>query len=189
MTWWRKSPSSGMLGNDVVCLRHFGQHHRTRQARYRRKVYTARELGWLDRLPPSQADAIAWAMKESAYKAYFRLRPQPLMSPKRFEIMALSPVDSSYEGKVQTPVGPFDMVVELTADYVHAVATQPGFPLRFQSDVVRATDAWQVLVRRRGVPVTIRKDAHGIPNLYEGNRRFPLSMSHDHGWLAFVVGC
>lgn len=177
-----------MIGNDVIAIAKLKQLIGTRKQRYYDKVYTEQEVRMIKTLDKPNVEGFFWALKESAYKAYFRIRSEQIISPKQFEVIALD----SNQAEVKTPVGIMNVYVKETSQYIHAIAQESSaqitdkvfhFKGNFSNSVVNhiATD---LAISRD--EVEIHKDKDNVPTLRLKNDLYLLSLSHDYNWGAYT---
>ena len=89
------------LGNDVISIVHLVERTEDRKQRYFNKTYTENEIRIIKTLSKQHVEGFFWALKESAYKAYFRVIPKVIMSPKQFEVLTFDEKGAT----VKTPAG------------------------------------------------------------------------------------
>jgi phosphopantetheinyl transferase (holo-ACP synthase) len=115
------------VGNDIVDLTAPGNLGKGRDGRLCNRVLTLEERVLIDRT--GRPDTLLWALwaaKEAAYKAISRDDPAVCSIPRQYRVFlgARQAVGTaaSLAGKVITPRGELALRVELTADWVHALA-------------------------------------------------------------------
>jgi len=107
-----------MIGNDIVDLsdpetRRGGQH-----PRFDERVFAVSERAAIARSSdPHRTRWALWAVKESAYKAWRRIRPETVFSPRRFVV----DLDPQGNGSVTHRNRRASARVETAGDCVHAV--------------------------------------------------------------------
>jgi hypothetical protein len=115
------------LGNDIVDLDAPGNPGRSRDSRFLERVFTAEERCLIERA--GRPDALVWglwAAKEAAYKAVSREDPAVCAIPRRYPVsleggdVPGAPVRLA--GSVLTPRGSLALAVEVTDQWVHALA-------------------------------------------------------------------
>jgi phosphopantetheinyl transferase (holo-ACP synthase) len=130
-----------------------------------------------------------WALKESAYKAYFRVRSEQIISPRQFEVITLE----NHQAKVKTPVGIMDVYVEETSQYIHAIAQES--PAQIVYEVFHfeegnfSNNVMNHIANDLGISINeveIHKDTNNVPILKLQNKLYLLSLSHDYNWGAYT---
>jgi phosphopantetheinyl transferase (holo-ACP synthase) len=196
------------IGNDVVSIAHLIQRSGERKQRYYKKTYTEKEIRLIETLNMKHVEGFFWALKESAYKAYFRILPEQIVSPKKFEVIS---IDGS-NAKVQTPVGLMNSIIEVDHNYIHVITSQPpSYSLRgssplekegrgIESSFVTLSQVFQFdsefhqevktrIAEEQNVSakeIEISKDEYNVPTLKVKNQLYLLSLSHDCNWGAYA---
>lgn len=179
------------IGNDIVSIAHLNLHEGNRTQRYLNKTYTDKEIRLIKALKMQYMEGCFWALKESAYKAYFRIIPKVIVSPKQFEVL-------TFDGKkatVKTPAGIFHSKVDFSEEYIHAIsfAIENGvnevqycvFPFKenFHQEVIERISKEQNCTVDQ---VQVSKDENNVPTLKQRNQHYLLSLSHDYNWGAYA---
>ncbi|MBL4653498.1 MAG: 4'-phosphopantetheinyl transferase superfamily protein [Flavobacteriales bacterium] len=191
------------LGNDVISIAHLIERTGDRKQRYYEKTYTENEIRLIETLNMKYVEGFFWALKESAYKAYFRINPKQIVSPKKFEVLAFDGVKAT----VKTPVGIMDSVVEANENYIHGVTFQSPLPpfQKGNSPLAKGVGGVESIVFQFGKnfhqevktiiakklhcnieEVEIIKDKNNVPTLKVENQHYLLSLSHDYNWGAYA---
>ncbi len=201
-----------LVGNDVVDLHDPESQPGALHARFDARVFTSVEREALKIFAPSSASQhelrwTLWAAKESAYKVAKKIDPAVRFLPRDFVVRWIA------EGRavVLHETGPFDVQLERTDEWVHAVAIRSAAsapstcspthrpvgggverleapradPSRRVRDLVcEALGSWMNLP-----PGQIQITAHrGIPIALRRNRRLPvdLTLSHHGRFVAWA---
>lgn len=199
------SLASFPIGNDLVDLTRLSSRARQLDPAYLHKVCTSSERKQIHTsLDPVRSLAMHWAIKEAAYKVYVQQTRLRFFRPKAFEVMGFQ---SANTGQVHTPFGQLLFSIQEGSSYVHAICMYPpGVHQKWISKVIplvkkpkpvqsnalkkRAKKQLAAVLDIPLTSLTIRSDKQGIPSLYEGPTRIPLSLSfsHDGGWGAYAFG-
>ncbi|MBL4624317.1 MAG: 4'-phosphopantetheinyl transferase superfamily protein [Flavobacteriales bacterium] len=192
-----------MIGNDVISIAHLIKRTGDRKQRYYEKTYTENEIRLIETLNMMYVEGFFWALKESAYKAYFRVIPKQIVSPKQFVVLSFD----GNKATVNTPAGIMHSVVEFNEGYIHVVASQspqtssPGGSFPFEKGVgglefstFRIKENFQEEVKSKIAAVQscaledveITKDKNNVPTLKVENQHCLLSLSHDYHWGAYA---
>jgi len=118
------------VGNDVVDLRHPLNHPDTIHPRFDSRVFSEREIALL--AASGQAHRTRWSLwaaKESAFKALRKLDPQVRFIPRDFAVHL-----NGERADVDHRLGRFDVWLDQTDHWVHAVASQSGEKPDFRLD-------------------------------------------------------
>ena len=196
-----------MIGNDIISVAHLTKRTGDRKQRYYKKTYTENEIRLIETLNTPHVEGFFWALKESAYKACFRIESKVIVSPKKFEVLTF---DVAY-ATVHTPVGIMDCVVEATEDYIYAVSQslqlpsqRERFPLvnspfergarGIETNVFQIKENFHLEVKNKIAveqncsvkDIKIIKDKNNVPTLKVKNSNYLLSLSHDYNWGAYA---
>jgi phosphopantetheinyl transferase (holo-ACP synthase) len=127
------------VGNDIVDLLHPHAQGKSKNTRFRKRIFLPEEESLL--LADSQPDAMLWALwagKEAAYKAIQKdqldIASLPLLYKVQFDrteartgttepAVALLPGERRLLGTVATPRGNIYLETLITSSYVHSIAT------------------------------------------------------------------
>ena len=192
-----------LVGNDIVDLHDPESRPEALHAGFDARVFTSGEREALSASPcPHSLRWTLWAAKESAYKLAKKLDPKVRFLWRKFSV---SRIGESRRGAgrmlvdfLDGPVGPFDVRVDLTDDYVHAVATLAG-PNGSDHHCARAgierlkttesdpsrtvRDAARIAIASRAElpPEQVRIGARrGVPVALWRNRSLPVDLSLSH---------
>ena len=198
-----------LVGNDVVDLRDAESRPESLHARFDGRVFTPCELLVLNASTfPDSLRWTLWAAKESAYKVAKKLDPTVRFIPRNFVVRGIA------EGRVVPgrvlvahEVGSFDVLLDRTREWVHAVATlaaenAPPPQARFCSEIERLESpradpsrfVRELACTALGSAMTCPPGqvrvaaARGIPVAVLRDRRLPvdLSLSHHGRFVAWV---
>jgi len=118
------------VGNDVVDIRHPLCQPDTIHPRFDTRVFTASEIALLAASTQVHRTRWSlWAAKESVFKACRKLDSQVRFFPRDFEIRL-----SDERAEVTHRLGRFDVWLDRTDDWVHALASQTGEMPDFRLD-------------------------------------------------------
>ena len=123
------------VGNDIVDLLHPHAQGKSRDTRFRKRIFLPEEESLL--LADRQPEAMLWALwtgKEAAYKAIQKdqldIASRPLLYKVQFDrteamepAAALLPGERRLLGTVVTPRGNINLDTLITSSYVHSIAT------------------------------------------------------------------
>lgn len=110
-----------MIGNDVIDLQKVSPHSKIDHPRWQTKVLTPSEIEQLP-LFPNLRHALwsFWALKESAYKIFFKKTAFKGFIPKKLICTFSSP----FQAEVRTPAGLFWGRIHRCSSYLHAVVVE-----------------------------------------------------------------
>ncbi len=194
-----------MIGNDIVDLKAAASRTLAKDFRRINKILTLQEIQQFKALKePHYGFWAFWALKESAYKAYYKIRQERKFIPKKFSCNLKIISSTKIKAQIESPVGELSGKVFVTPYYLHAiVAFSPdelaevyfgttGFTILdylVQSVDVRTSlfSAFENLQVFPGLELAIRKD-QGIPRIYHQNKVLPIdvSLSHHQHWGAWA---
>ena len=118
------------VGNDVVDIRHPLCQPDAIHPRFDTRVFSSRESAQLATSTlVHQTRWTLWAAKESAFKACRKLDSQVRFFPRDFEVRL-----SGERARVTHSLGHFDVWLDRTDDWVHALASQTGEKPDFRID-------------------------------------------------------
>lgn len=127
------------VGNDIVDLLHPHAQGKSKNTRFRKRVFLPEEESLL--LADRQPEAMLWALwtgKEAAYKAIQKDQWDIASTPRLYKVAferiedraeALAPLEESLPGErrllgtVATPRGNINLATLITASYAHSIAT------------------------------------------------------------------
>ena len=193
-----------LVGNDVVDLSDAESRPEALHARFDARVFTSDEWTALSAsASPYTLRWTLWAAKESAYKVAKKIDPAARFFPRDFLVRRIG----EERAEVTYETGPFDVRLDRTDEWVHAVATLPAAnilsthrPVSAGVERLEALGtgpsrkvrelACAALGARMNLPpgqVQIRSE-RGIPFFLFQNRRLPvdLSLSHHGRFLAWA---
>lgn len=115
------------VGNDVIDLAASGNPGKNADDRFRNRVFTDDEQTLISGAArPDTLLWTLWAAKEAAFKAVRRNHPGIHSIPRQYRVILdtdhTSGTETSLAGKVVTPIGNLALRIELTAEWVHALA-------------------------------------------------------------------
>lgn len=182
-----------MIGNDVISLKHLLKRDVKRQNRYNEKVFTIAEQQLILNNYFINIESLFWGFKESAYKAYFRISPIKIVSPKAFEVVAIRSIGEKFQGEVKTPVGNFYTMGYMNSSHISTFADQKKGTKLIHETFSFSGSFYPLLLskikKKLKTPFTIEliKDKHSVPSIYWKGKVLPLSISHDYNIGAYCL--
>ena len=210
------------VGNDIVDLREPGNLGKSLDGRFLARIFTNDERELIMRA--ASPDGLLWALwasKEAAYKAISRDNPGVSSIPRRYSVCFDEEIISETQGamtgpfcrrngRVATPLGDVALRIDVTPEYVHALAAgdKGDFPHIFEradaiSDgrdgtfdpsVVVRNRLLQEIARRLGCSIdalSVLKDptGPGAPRVLLRGELLTagVSLSHDGRFAAFAL--
>jgi phosphopantetheinyl transferase (holo-ACP synthase) len=176
------------VGNDVVDLGDPENQPEAIHPRWDSRVFTPQELDTLAAAPSLHRTRwMLWAAKESAFKAAMKMDPGLAFFPRAFAVELLD--DAS--ARVVHEVGRFQVRLDVTVEYAHAVATPEGSP-QASSRVRRLQDGGSPSRQVREMarlaigssmdvePSDIEVSVAGVPVVSQGGVALALDLSLSH---------
>ena len=152
-----------MIGNDIIDLNYARRTSKTSHPRWADKVLTANEKDQLH-LFPSLTTALwtFWALKESAYKIFYKKTGQRLFIPKKFQASLIQIQPNFLEACIESPFGKWYGQVQISSDTVHAlVLTRKKFfqQLIYQTTPLKqTTSSHQSSETRKGMTFAVQSE-------------------------------
>ncbi len=194
-----------MIGNDIVDLNYARHTSKASHPRWAEKVLTAQEKEQL-KLFPSPASALwsFWALKESAYKIFYKKTGKRLFIPKKFQSSLTHIQPDFLEACIESPLGKWYGQVQISSDTVHALAvTQKKLfqQITYQTTQLKqTTSSHQSSETRKSLCLKLQQQCRlpaeefriesprYFPQVFVKNKLLPIdvSMSHHHQWGAFA---
>lgn len=187
-----------MIGNDIVDLSISPISTGARHRRFLNKVFTKQEIELIDN---SNHRAVTiwtlWSIKESVYKAIVRKERLIRYAPKSIECIMLNHVDDhSSTASVDYQGQRFSASTKITGACIHTIAVDEpvtmgqvysaSFDLSYSDDPASCLDD-ELIKALHGshcqplVPIEIRRDDLGIPQVYRGEEELALLSLSRHG--------
>lgn len=194
-----------MIGNDIIdlnCARRMSKIH---HPNWKEKVLTTQEKKQIMAYPSIESGLWSfWALKESAYKIFFKKTGQRLFIPKKFRCTLAQIQSNQIHALIDSPIGPCYGRVQLFPDHIIALAsTQKSF---------LSTTIWQKIAFQRTAHAHQSHDIRAgliqclhlewnfpikdlsiqspsrFPQVFFKNKVLPVdvSLSHHHKWGAFA---
>lgn len=115
-----------MIGTDIIDWEKIKANPKASNERYVKKVLTDKEQIFFENSSdPERFLWSCWALKEAAYKAWFKLNHLRFFAPKKYEC-SVKHYNNSSNSIVNTPFGKCYGIVNHTDEYVHAtISIQP----------------------------------------------------------------
>jgi hypothetical protein len=194
-----------MIGNDIIDLSYARQSSNIHHPRWPDKVLTQQEKEQIHYFPSLEiALWTFWALKESAYKIFYKKTGRRLFIPKKFQATLIQIQPNLIQGTINSPLGKWHGRVQVWSESIHAlVVTQKSFfPLiqwqklsfdeytaTHQSNTIRK-NLRLALQEQQQLPckdLCIKSPRH-FPQVFFKNKLLPIdvSMSHHHQWGAYA---
>lgn len=170
-----------MIGNDLVYLPDWPRREGSRLGRFRRKIYTAREMDWIEKaVNPYRMEALLWAAKEATYKAHLKVTRQRTFAPKKLKT---SNVEGSREPKLLMQVDDmqYRVCTEVKDAYLYALAMPVDEIEAVQTFRIETNEEQPEQPLWKGIPIQIEKDDLGIPHGWWQGQSLDMSITHDGG--------
>ena len=191
------------VGNDLVDMTRLSPRARRLDKAYLNKVCTSLEQQEIcSAQDPVRRLAMYWGIKEAAYKVYVQQTGHRFFRPKVFEVHDFFTEEKGY---VSTPQGLLFFQIQQIPSYLHIICLPPlDSPIPWSSQIVPFTEiskqnqsytlkeeARGHLAEELGLPksaLSIRSNKYQVPEVYEGKRKLPVSISfsHDGNWGAYA---
>jgi phosphopantetheinyl transferase (holo-ACP synthase) len=194
-----------MIGNDIIDLTYSRQKSNVHHPRWADKVLMSSEKEQLSLFSDLELPLWTfWALKESAYKIFFRKTGKRLFIPKKFLCSFLDVKPDQIEAKVSCDLGEWSGLVQIYPDSLHAVVvTQKEYfsKLNWRRIPMSQTAAsWQSLEVREELKRAVShycqlpyqdlniQRLREFPQIFFKNKALPIdvSMSHHYHWGAFA---
>ena len=194
-----------MIGNDIIDLTYSGKKSNVHHPRWADKVLMSSEKEQLSLFSDLELPLWTfWALKESAYKIFFRKTGKRLFIPKKFLCSFLDIKPDYIEAKVSCDLGEWHGRVKIYPDCLHAVVvTQKDFfskliwrrvPMSQSAAASQSLEVREELKRAVGHFCQLPyqdlniQSPHKFPQVFCKNKALPMdvSMSHHHHWGAFA---
>lgn len=181
-----------MVGNDIVDLRFVPYYTKRRHIRFCQKVFSEEEQTIISN-STDQSEKLwhLWSMKESAYKLLSKKRPKSLFSPSKITCN----VKNESQGTIVIDNQAFHSRSKITRDYIYTLTHSEEIE-NIESNTIRIHDSsyqlqsklvYQNLVKKVAQVMnenpayfSIKKNTHGVPELYCGSQRLALDISITH---------
>jgi phosphopantetheinyl transferase (holo-ACP synthase) len=183
-----------MIGNDIVDLQLAKNQSNWQRKGFLEKQFTEQEQKTiLNSKNPFLQVWLFWSMKEAAYKCYVQEHQKRFFAPKKFKCKILS----NTEGIVQINSFNYSIKIILSDFYIHSLAVKNKnkkivselFFINKKSPQTKRTN--QCLLSYFPEEVKLHKNDLGVPFLYHGQKRLPVSISTSHhgdyGGFAFTL--
>lgn len=182
-----------MIGNDLVDLKLAAKQSNWQRKGFLDKLFTSKEQGYiLDSDDPFKTVWLLWSMKESAYKAYFQTHNDRFFSPKNLKCHLIL----KNKGTVLINNVLFFAESKINEEFIYTVAFSEKYNNSFLTDCFefdhqdfktqRSQTYQKVLAafaKELKLPIgllNIKKNAQGIPQLFQGEKLLKNSFSLTH---------
>ncbi|MFP2994542.1 4'-phosphopantetheinyl transferase superfamily protein [Spongiivirga sp. MCCC 1A20706] len=196
-----------MIGNDVVDFEQALIDGAYNRPRFLDKAFNLDEKNQiLDSIDSHKQACIFWAVKEAAYKSYFRETGNRFLNPKRIKLHL-----KHYQNKptVVVTIESSKYFVRINLNTNHVVATAQSInapPKSFYNQLIllpnerygvqsvyikeAVIDFFSAYLNRSKRYLKILKDKHGIPYLFvdDTKKEYLISLSHHGRRAAYLVG-
>jgi hypothetical protein len=204
------------IGNDIVDLSDTDNIGKSADSRFRQRVFTSDEQERIaSAADPDLMLWAIWAAKEAAYKIVNKSDLLAVFTPRRYSVfLPYGGQGSVRSGRVDTPLGPVVVRIDVTRDYLHCIGAtlRPGVLDHVIWDIERfsavddardhdlsmavrrlAGRRLSAMLNRPAMDIDIRRfnetDRWGPPAPYLGEQPLPfdLSLSHDGAFVACAM--
>ena len=187
-----------MIGNDIVDISLATVQSNWRRQGFLDKLFSTTEIDLIlnDEHPELMVWKL-WSMKESAYKADYRLRKIRRFNPKQ---LSCSMIDSEL-GKVSVGTSSYKTLTTSNSLFIHSIAIKNNFAGRFHHKIHKnkglmdSKQLYDLLLRHVALStdcevkeLLIRKTDASIPELYKNKNKLKTicSMSHHGNYGAYI---
>lgn len=184
-----------MLGNDIVDLNTAGKDSNWRRRGYLEKVFTSYEQNLIScSSNPDLLVWILWSIKESVYKAHFRIYQFREFAPKKIEITDIKIKEETAVAEAFYHNKKYYSKTAISDSFVHSIVLNE--PLKF-SEIKTAIfktgsrDYTSLLINKNLIDQSdiVEKTQDGIPNIVsrEEGVKIPISISHHGDFLGIII--
>lgn len=181
-----------MVGNDIVDLQLAKTQSNWQRKGFLEKQFTESEQKLIvNSKNPFLQVWLFWSMKEAAYKCYTQEYQKRFFAPLKFSCKILSET----KGVVEIASKKYYIIYLITIKYVCSIAQEKSskkivsniFSIDKNENQSKFTS--QKLMSLLNTEVELKKNALGIPYLYQNKKRIPLSVSFSHhgNYGAFAI--
>jgi phosphopantetheinyl transferase (holo-ACP synthase) len=191
-----------MIGNDLVDLKLASIQSNWQRKGFLDKLFTPKEQEYiLNSNNPFKTVWLLWSMKESAYKAYLQTHGNRFFSPKKLACSLLS----KNKGTVLIDNLLFFTESEINEHFIHSIAFSEKRDNKFLSNSFKFEDttfenqhqetsqkvlvAFAAILKLPLALLKIKKNAHGIPQLFQDKMllKYSFSLTHHGQFGAFSI--
>lgn len=184
-----------MLGNDIIDLNRANAESNWRRKGYFKKVFTLFEQELIKNSShPDLLVWILWSIKESVYKAHFRITQIWEFAPVKIEIKDINFTKQSAIGEVQYRNDKFFINTLIAGNFVHSIALTDNLNLAEMQILTIKTKSrdYDVILRDRKIinkAQSVIKTSDGIPNIVTDGEalKHPMSISHHGDYLGVII--
>lgn len=187
-----------MIGNDIVDITLAGTQSNWRRAGFLEKLFSKSEIDLVkrDKNPTAMVWRL-WSMKESAYKANYRLDKIRKFNPKQMECRLIE----DQLGEVKIGAVLYKIRTEMNQFYVHSIALKDGFKESVQQQIhnngslVNSGELYDMLLQHVAISANydreelfLKKTTKFIPELFENKNKLKTicSLSHHGHYGAYI---
>ena len=167
-----------MIGNDIIDLSLAKTQSNWQRPGFLEKQFTNSEI---DLIRKSETPFLLvwrmWSMKEAAYKVVVQQEHRRFFAPKKFECTIIDDTNGEVHFKDQV----FEATSETTSKYIYTSVGKANF--QWIGQQVNSEDFLKLIERQTGIAATqlkIRKNALGVPNIYNNGQLFSRSFTKTH---------
>lgn len=187
-----------MIGNDIVDISLASMQSNWRRAGFLEKLFSKSEIDVVmrDEHPTIMVWRL-WSMKESAYKANYRLDKVRKFNPKQLECKLID--DQLGEVKIGTNL--YKLRTETNQLYIHSIALKDRYKESIQQNIhnnestVNSSELYDLLLQHVAITgnydkeeLLLRKTTEFIPELYSSKNKLKTlcSLSHHGNYGAYI---
>ena len=184
-----------MLGNDIVDLNIAGEESDWRRKGYLDKVFNQSEQNLIKcSTNPDLLVWILWSIKESVYKANFRITHYWEFAPAKIKVENFEITGETAVAEANYHDNKYGVKTAISNFFVHSIALID--PSRFSEIKIvelktNSRDYTALLNDRKIIKNNefVVKNKEGIPNIAtkEENYKFPVSISHHGDYLGIII--
>jgi phosphopantetheinyl transferase (holo-ACP synthase) len=187
-----------MIGNDIVDISLASTQSNWRRTGFLEKLFSKSEIDLVmrDECPTIMVWRL-WSMKESAYKANYRLDKVRKFNPKQLECKLID--DQLGEVKISTNL--YKIRTEINQLYIHSIALKDRFKKSIQQNIhnkgsiLNSSELYDLLLQHVAISgnynkheLLLRKTTEFIPELYSSKNKLKTicSLSHHGKYGAYI---
>ena len=187
-----------MIGNDIVDISLAIMQSNWRRNGFLEKLFSKSEIEEvMSHEDPTTMVWRLWSMKESAYKANYRLDKVRKFNPKQLECKLID--DQLGEVKIGTKL--YKLRTETNQLYIHSIALKDRYKESIQQNIhnneskLNSSELYDLLLQHVAISgkydkeeLLLRKTAEFIPELYSGKNKLKTlcSLSHHGKYGAYI---
>lgn len=183
-----------MIGNDIVDLQLAETESNWERKGFLEKQFTLKEQEEIKKAEnPFLKVWLFWSMKEAAYKCYTQQYQIRFFAPKKIECKMIS--NTSAVVKIYNET--YFSKSTITGNYIHTIASK-SVSINYSSNLflIDKKESKSIFLNRKITSLfpdntEVLKDNFGVPNLYQKEKKLPISISKSHhgnyGAFAFAI--